>query len=563
MPRNEGRAPDGESRSERNLPRRAATGDIDAASVSLRVLGAPALARRGQPKHVPTKALAVLAVLALERQGQTKATLAALLWPDSAQARANLRKALMHLRRELGDDPVVVTRDDVRLGSEVRVDAVQFSKGYHMYAGHHPGREPACDACLSALESVADLWHGSFMEGFTLVDSEEFDTWQAAVASQLQSERRGLLLALVGAYAARGAWDAADERAAALVEHAPLDEAAYRARMRVLVWAGRRAEALDLFGAMSERLTDELGAEPSARSAALRVAIAQDRLPPPVAPPPSIQRRAWVDRRLDERAPSDSGERPGQSAPSRSGGSSDPADSHHARAADPSPTAGSGAVADLRRADRRGAGAAARLLAALRAGDDAVELTHAALTEIAAMPVENLAACRLAQAATWLAPPHALHRRFVPVSLVRAAGARRTVRSAQATWADLESALGELDAPAAVVLGGPGAGKSTMLRHMQLSFAIRGLAGDRAPMTFFVALSRFPVASTTRAPNPPRAHHPVTPDLPPRLPRTRPGTRTRPRPTPGCATNGAGASRRYLPSSRWPRRPACCSCWTA
>ena len=71
------------------------------------LFGAPRLEYLDQPVAIDTrKALALLAYLLIEKQPQSRDTLAALLWPESDQtsARAALRRTLSPLRNALFRD---------------------------------------------------------------------------------------------------------------------------------------------------------------------------------------------------------------------------------------------------------------------------------------------------------------------------------------------------------------------------------------------------------------------------------------------------------------------------
>ena len=64
--------------------------------LSIRLLGRPEVLLDGQPARFPTrKALALLVYLAAADEAQSRETLMALLWPDSAtaSAQASLRSA--------------------------------------------------------------------------------------------------------------------------------------------------------------------------------------------------------------------------------------------------------------------------------------------------------------------------------------------------------------------------------------------------------------------------------------------------------------------------------------
>jgi DNA-binding SARP family transcriptional activator len=100
----------------------------------LTLLGPPRirLADRKVAELFPQKTQALLYYLAGTGQAQPRSTLATLLWGDSPEtaARTNLRKALLGLRRNLGDY-LLIDRQTVALRPEARVwvDVKAFETG--------------------------------------------------------------------------------------------------------------------------------------------------------------------------------------------------------------------------------------------------------------------------------------------------------------------------------------------------------------------------------------------------------------------------------------------------
>src|SRR5829696_5587417 len=91
------------------------------AGLSIRVLGPLEVLVDGAPLVVDTrKALALVALLAVEGRPFAREELAALLWPeaDSESARGALRRTLSVLRAALGDRWLRVDRSSVTLGRD-------------------------------------------------------------------------------------------------------------------------------------------------------------------------------------------------------------------------------------------------------------------------------------------------------------------------------------------------------------------------------------------------------------------------------------------------------------
>ena len=158
---------------------------------ALLLLGPPRIERDGELVEVDTrKALALAAYLALTRQRVGRDTLAALLWPDSDDSRAALRRTLSVLNKALGEGGLTTDREHAGLNWEgdVWIDADRFRGLLAECRTHgHPHGE-ACDACRGPLEDAVALYRNDFLAGFSLRDSPEFDDWQFFQAEGLRQE---------------------------------------------------------------------------------------------------------------------------------------------------------------------------------------------------------------------------------------------------------------------------------------------------------------------------------------------------------------------------------------
>src|SRR5262245_65843472 len=99
--------------------------------LAIRVLGPLEVTVDGAPLVVDTrKALAIVALLAVERRSFARDELAALLWPeaDDESARGALRRTLSVLRTALGERWLVTDRSEVRLESSVGLELAAFER---------------------------------------------------------------------------------------------------------------------------------------------------------------------------------------------------------------------------------------------------------------------------------------------------------------------------------------------------------------------------------------------------------------------------------------------------
>ncbi|HKF85038.1 MAG TPA: AAA family ATPase, partial [Candidatus Limnocylindrales bacterium] len=249
-------------------------------SLEIRVLGPLEVLVDGMPLRVDTrKALAILALLAVDGRPYARDELAALCWPESddESARGALRRTLSVLRAALGGRWLRVDRSTVALdGPDVRVDLAVLDDAL---AG------PGASSDRATLERAAAVARGPFLAGFTLRDSAEFDDWRATRATSIERRVIDVLDRLATAAAATGDMARAADAASRLVELDPLDEPARRRLMTVLAEGGDRAGAIRTYRQTVAVLERELGVPPLAETTALYEAIRDDRLPLRVARP--------------------------------------------------------------------------------------------------------------------------------------------------------------------------------------------------------------------------------------------------------------------------------------
>jgi DNA-binding SARP family transcriptional activator/predicted ATPase len=256
--------------------------------LALFLLGSPHIELDGAPVHIGrSKAIALLAYLALEGGRPRRDALAALLWPeyDHSRARADLRRTLSQLNRALGAGWLAADRESAGIDPErelwLDVDAFRrcLAKAQADARVHSP--TTACPRCLPHLEEAVALYRGDFMAGFTLRDSLDFDEWQFF---QTQSLRDGLALALgrlVAWHRTQGEHDRAIEYARRWLALDPAHEPAHRQLMALHAQAGQPAAALRQYDLCQGILADELGLPPAPETTALveRIRAGEEILP--------------------------------------------------------------------------------------------------------------------------------------------------------------------------------------------------------------------------------------------------------------------------------------------
>lgn len=216
------------------------------ASIRVCVLGELRVFRDGALLALPPskKARAMLGYLVVTRRAQRRERLAKLFWDVADDARGALRWNLSRVRAAI-DGPsrslIVADRDEVQFSHE------------HVWTDRF--RLPPAEAPLVELERAAALFEGELLEGCDLPDFFEFSAWLSAEREEARRVRQRLLTSLSEGLADP---ERALVHARARVQIDPLDEAASGCLMKLLVRAGRRAEAEEHCDAVA-RLLESVG----------------------------------------------------------------------------------------------------------------------------------------------------------------------------------------------------------------------------------------------------------------------------------------------------------------
>ncbi|MCB0121668.1 MAG: hypothetical protein KDE58_05455, partial [Caldilineaceae bacterium] len=229
-------------------------------TLSLALFGAPTITLEQQNVHIGRrKAVALLAYLAVTQRPQSRAHLAALLWPDydESSARGELRRALSTLNQCLGADRLDADRSQVALSraSDLHVDIVAFRE--RLAVARHGSADRQ-----TALRAAVALAQAEFMAGFTMDDAPDFEEWQRFEAGALRRDLAWALaqlaqptvtpdLASALTYATR--WLALD----------PLDEAAHRRLMKLHAATGDPNAAYRQYQECKQRLAQEVDVPPA------------------------------------------------------------------------------------------------------------------------------------------------------------------------------------------------------------------------------------------------------------------------------------------------------------
>jgi DNA-binding SARP family transcriptional activator/Flp pilus assembly protein TadD len=209
-----------------------------------------------------TKTEAVLIYLAVHAgKPASRRALIELIWPDRSgdEARNAFRQWLFDFRRRFGEDALLRTEGELlRIDSGVCVTDLAL---FHALA-HSDNPADWAEACEAYTGALADK----------LSVTTEFDHWLAGHRELVCGAARELLGRMAAEETAASA-NAACTLARVLIADDPLDEAAYRALMRLQEAAGQRAKAAETWIACRRALMAEVGAQPSAATCALHERI--------------------------------------------------------------------------------------------------------------------------------------------------------------------------------------------------------------------------------------------------------------------------------------------------
>lgn len=247
--------------------------------LALSLLGSFQVTRNGQPVHgfrVKT-AQALLAYLAVEAdRPHQRETLAGLLWPDVPNTLAlnNLRHTLSNLRQAIGDFDAVpilhITRHTLHFNpaNGCVTDVAAFQAG-------------ANSPDLARQAQAIDLYHGLFLDGFSLNTSPAFEEWLLVRQQQYARLAVDTLQQLAQGHIQRGDYAQAQRYAQRLLDLEPWHEAAHSLMIQLHTLNGRRTEALAQYETYRRLMQQELGVPPAPELTAQYDRLRTGQTPPP------------------------------------------------------------------------------------------------------------------------------------------------------------------------------------------------------------------------------------------------------------------------------------------
>lgn len=254
---------------------------IDTPALQIDLLGPPTLRWQGAAISLPRRQTrALLYRLAAAAHPVPRDELGFLFWPDSPEsvARRNLTVVLTQLRSTLPQpDLIVAVEHTLALNpSYVQIDTARATV---MLAQSSNSLQTA------DMAAALQLYRGPFLQGFSLPDAVEFQTWVEQERQIWERTYLEGLATLVERYAANGDYAAALEAAQRILAIDELAEETHRRVIELYTAAGDRSAALRQFERCVIVLERELGVEPLPQTRAAYEAAreAELRQHPPLA----------------------------------------------------------------------------------------------------------------------------------------------------------------------------------------------------------------------------------------------------------------------------------------
>ncbi|MCB9422388.1 MAG: AAA family ATPase [Ardenticatenaceae bacterium] len=245
--------------------------------IEIRLLGIPHINLGQQELYLPyQKTTALLAYLAVSGKAHNRRKLAALLWGDVNDNRAqnSLRNALFVIRRETA--PVELLHTERDLVSLARFDDETNSLWLDTAVFQTTIQQKAA---IPDLQEALNLWQGTFLEGLNVDGAPEFEHWLTTTRAQFHRLYQDGWLALSHALAASGQLSEAIEAAQHLLILDPLRETSHRQLMRLYLKQGNRSAALQQYEQCRALLAEELGIIPDTRTQALHTQALAEETP--------------------------------------------------------------------------------------------------------------------------------------------------------------------------------------------------------------------------------------------------------------------------------------------
>lgn len=215
---------------------------IMAHTLEARFLGAPVIKKDGQEVFFPYNKVNALVYYILVKGTVMRDELSGILWGDKSDAiaRKNLRNAIYETKKLLGPNVFVSPRKaiiKVNPDIDFKVDVTEFERD--------PGNQ-------------LDLYQGSFLQGFYVKDSPEYESWYLTERDRLEGLYLDVLFQKLKEAVAIGNMAKVTRYGRQLITHNPYDESIYILLLRTYCEQGNMRQALELYDEMKKLFREEL-----------------------------------------------------------------------------------------------------------------------------------------------------------------------------------------------------------------------------------------------------------------------------------------------------------------
>ncbi len=255
------------------------------ARLSISLLGQPQVSLDGMQLKIPaSRAMPLIAYLAMSGKPQNRETLASLLWPESGQkhALAALRTTLWRLKNAGLENWIAIDRNEIYLNhlKNIEIDVLKFKSFLAQCASHGHPASHICLFCTPALTEAIEIYRGEFMAGFSSSNALSFDDWCMQQSETLETLYLDALERLVRCHRTFGDFNLAIHYVRIWLTIDRLNENAHYQLLQLYSITGQRAAGITLYRHYRDLLGRELGIEPTGEMTALYKQIASGQSTP-------------------------------------------------------------------------------------------------------------------------------------------------------------------------------------------------------------------------------------------------------------------------------------------
>ena len=236
--------------------------------LELTLFGSPMIAIDGTPVNSRIdKAVALVALLALQGPTLDRDAIVSSLWTESAvsKAHAALRTAIWRLKSAGLDPWLDIERELIALktGPGIHVDVVEFQSNLEQAKTHPHDPDSSCPGCSPMLRRAIELYRGDFMAGYSPRNAAGFDEWRTQYGNILKNDYLKALERLVKGYYKQGEYGQALQYCRRWLTIDQINEDAHHLIMRIYASNGQRANAIAQYRSYKHLLEKNLGIQPS------------------------------------------------------------------------------------------------------------------------------------------------------------------------------------------------------------------------------------------------------------------------------------------------------------